>query len=419
MFEDIFMQVVHEEVLGAEIRNLARLRDEPAAEVISELRGQILDWRGFPLPELSKSIDNYEPELENFEYAFREFVRSRSADYVKLEEAADRQLNYVESGQRRIEAMRVTKEETKARWTIEPPRSAKAMSGSWLAKKMLSRRNEDPRERLDYDYQLALEQLQAERRKSADIFTAVRRIELVRWEEWRTSDHAVDLQEKMHAKFSSTVADRIRIHATSWVSQAELAGEAEASQKGEVVITASEFPNASADIRKNVFLVHGQDENTASDMRAFLRALSLEPIEWSKAKASLKQGAPYIGDIVMAGMRMSNAVLILLTPDELVDLRPELIKDSTIQSGVNYQARPNVYYEAGIADALDRDHTIIVEVGTVRPFSDVSGRHVVRFNGSQQARLDLRDVLRSVGLLVDDSGRDWISVGLFSGVASS
>ncbi|WP_167542501.1 TIR domain-containing protein [Streptomyces himastatinicus] len=308
----------------------------------------------------------------------------------------------------------MAKEEMKARMALEGAASAKERKTSWLEKfTPLRREQEDPRERADYEYQRGLEHLHQERVKVANLYSALKRIELARWEEWTESQQAIEIRKALYAQFNSSVAEAINHHAMAWVNHALSSEERKTSQKDSEMSEAGDNPRTIRGSRKKVFLIHGRHEKIASDIRTFLRALSLEPVEWSQAKSSLKQGAPYIGDIVMAGMRLSDAVVVLLTPDELVELRPELAKEVIPATAVDHQARPNVYYEAGIADALDRDHTIIVEIGTVRPFSDVSGRHVVRFNGSQQARLDLRDALRSADLLVDDSGRDWISVGSF------
>ncbi|WP_405600362.1 nucleotide-binding protein [Streptomyces sp. NBC_01410] len=168
----------------------------------------------------------------------------------------------------------------------------------------------------------------------------------------------------------------------------------------------------SAQDSRSVFLVHGQDEGTAQEMRSLLRALGLKIVDWEDAKASLKKGSPYVGDIVLEGMRLSNAVVVLFTADEDVKLRSDLAGGPNgHQKG--QQSRPNVYYEAGIADALNRDRTVLVEVGNVRKFSDDSGRHAVRFDGGINSRVTLRNALRNAGLTVDDQAHDWMREGKF------
>lgn len=164
---------------------------------------------------------------------------------------------------------------------------------------------------------------------------------------------------------------------------------------------------------RSVFLVHGRDGKTAQEMRSLLRALGLEIVDWEDAKASLEQGAPYVGDIVLEGMRLAHAVVVLFTADEDVQLRSGLAGGPD-GNEKGQQSRPNVYYEAGIADALNRDRTVLVEVGNVRKFSDNSGRHVVRFDGGSSSRFTLRNALSNVGLAVNDRAHDWLHAGSFS-----
>jgi CAP12/Pycsar effector protein, TIR domain len=68
----------------------------------------------------------------------------------------------------------------------------------------------------------------------------------------------------------------------------------------------------------------------------------------------------------MAGMRLADAVVVLATPDDLVSLRQDLTDDGDEETTIQGQVRPNVIYEAGIADALDRTRTLLVEVGRVK-----------------------------------------------------
>jgi predicted nucleotide-binding protein len=110
---------------------------------------------------------------------------------------------------------------------------------------------------------------------------------------------------------------------------------------------------------------------------------------------------------------MADAALVLFTPDDVVELRADFVRDDDGVEEIEKmgQARPNVYYEAGIADALGRDRTVLVEVGRVKSFSDAAGRHVVRYDGSPAKRNALAERLRVAGLLPDTSGSDWLSVG--------
>jgi predicted nucleotide-binding protein len=167
--------------------------------------------------------------------------------------------------------------------------------------------------------------------------------------------------------------------------------------------------------KRSVFLVHGRDTRAAKGMRMFFRALNLHVIEWEKAVLETGQAAPYIGDVIFAGMRVADAVVVLLTPDDLVRLRPDLLspEDPAHEREIRGQARANVIYEAGIADALDRSRTVLIELGEVKSLSDLSGRSVLRFDGRPSSRNKLVIHLRNAGLDPDTTGSDWLSIGDF------
>ena len=80
-------------------------------------------------------------------------------------------------------------------------------------------------------------------------------------------------------------------------------------------------PTPAADpvpgISKNVMVVYGRDQELRDDLFSFLRALKLNPIEWSEAVKATGKASPYVGDILEAAFRMAQAVVVLLSPDEL------------------------------------------------------------------------------------------------------
>ena len=66
-----------------------------------------------------------------------------------------------------------------------------------------------------------------------------------------------------------------------------------------------------------------------------------------------------------------------------------------------------------MALARDEKHTILVEIGVVRPASDLVGRNSVRFDGSSTHRNDLIERLRTTECAVSTLGSDWLRVGNF------
>lgn len=166
---------------------------------------------------------------------------------------------------------------------------------------------------------------------------------------------------------------------------------------------------------KKVFVVHGRDSRLRDDFFSFLRALSLQPIEWSEALKLTKKATPYIGEALDSAFKNAQAVIVLLTPDDEVRLSPELWKKNEDESEKTtiLQARPNVLFEAGMAFGTHADRTLLVEVGQVKAFSDVAGRHVVRLSNSPDSRNDIAERLRTSGCNVSTSGNDWLKAGDF------
>jgi predicted nucleotide-binding protein len=172
---------------------------------------------------------------------------------------------------------------------------------------------------------------------------------------------------------------------------------------------ANEIPH---DKSRKVVVIHGRDSTIRENMFQFLRSLELSPIEWGTAVQSTGCGAPYTGEVVDALFSNAQAIVVILTPDEHVELKPELqSEDHADNSG--WQPRPNVYIETGMALARDEAHTILVQIGFIRQASDLIGRNHIHFDGSPTHRHDLAERLRTAGCAISTSGSDWLRVGNF------
>ena len=147
-------------------------------------------------------------------------------------------------------------------------------------------------------------------------------------------------------------------------------------------------------------------------MFAFLRALGLQPIEWEEAIEMTGEASPYIGTVLDTAFANAQAVVVLLTPDEVTYLRSEYSDgDDDPEAEPAAQARPNVLFEAGMAMGRDAKRTVLVELGHLRPFSDVVGRHAVRLLDTPAKRKALAQRLRTAGCAVNTSGDDWLQAG--------
>lgn len=159
-------------------------------------------------------------------------------------------------------------------------------------------------------------------------------------------------------------------------------------------------PNAFRNLKRRVFLVHGRDIATRDALVQLMQALDLRVTDWDDAAAATGTATPYTGDVVRAGMEMSDAVVVLLTPDDLGQVAPHFElpgerREETVPCG---QPRMNVIFEAGMAMAFNRHGTVLVEVGQLRPFTDTEGLNVVRW--------DLRTLLRAINSRRDSKPQD-------------
>lgn len=164
-----------------------------------------------------------------------------------------------------------------------------------------------------------------------------------------------------------------------------------------------------------VFVVHGRNKKIRDSLFSFLRAIGLHPIEWSQAVIATGKPAPYVGEILDVAFSKACAVVVLMTPDDEACLREEFRNhnDPVYELELTGQARQNVIFEAGMAMGRCPLRTVLVEVGTLRPFSDIGGRHVIRLEDTTQGRQELAQRLRSAGCLVNLDGTDWHTVGQF------
>ena len=169
----------------------------------------------------------------------------------------------------------------------------------------------------------------------------------------------------------------------------------------------------STEKARNVVVVHGRDLRLRDSMFEFLRSVHLQPVEWNEAVRRTGRAAPYTGEVVDALFQDAQAIVVIMSPDEHVELRTGLQSEDSVDNS-GWQPRPNVFVEAGMALARDEDHTVLVEIGTVRNASDLVGRNSVRFDGSSTRRHDLIERLRTAGCAISTVGNDWLRVGDFT-----
>jgi predicted nucleotide-binding protein/DNA-binding MarR family transcriptional regulator len=168
---------------------------------------------------------------------------------------------------------------------------------------------------------------------------------------------------------------------------------------------------------KKVFVVHGRNEQARKALFDFLRSIGLQPLEWSQALSTSGKGAPFVGEVLDSAFSQVRAVVVLLTGDDLAMLAPGFHEpdDPDAEKRPIPQPRPNVLFEAGMAFGRHPRETILVQLGTLRSFSDIAGRHVVRITNAVASRQDLANRLKAAGCSIELSGFDWHTTGDFDG----
>lgn len=164
---------------------------------------------------------------------------------------------------------------------------------------------------------------------------------------------------------------------------------------------------------RKVFIVHGRNTKARDAMRVLLLNLGLQPIHWSEAEKATGKPSPFTFDIVQKGFAMAQAVVVLLTPDEIATMKPAL-RSEPADHNQREQPRPNVLFEAGMA-FMQPDRAVLVEFGPVLHASDLDGINTVRLTRpvSAQHRAQIRDRLIAAKCSVADTGHAWMDAGDF------
>lgn len=182
-----------------------------------------------------------------------------------------------------------------------------------------------------------------------------------------------------------------------------------------VQFVANSGPGPSKRGPRVVFVVHGRNIELRNSMFSLLRAIGLEPLEWNEAVQATGKPSPYVGEILDTAFAIAQAIVVVFSPDDEAQLRESLRgpNEPLHETQLTPQARPNVIFEAGMAMGRDANRTVLVEIGELRPFSDLGGRHVLRLNNTTQRRQELAQRLQSAGCAVNTAGTDWHTTGNF------
>jgi predicted nucleotide-binding protein len=181
-----------------------------------------------------------------------------------------------------------------------------------------------------------------------------------------------------------------------------VARSAEADEGGRIMFATN---------RKLVMVIYGHDKEANDALFDWLRAIGLQPQEWSQVIRAAGSASPYIGQALERAFSNAQAVVAFFTPDERVLARSA---SSTDLSAWRMQARPNVLIEAGMALTTHPDRTVLVMLGDQQLPSDLAGRHYVRLSRTSAAPLhDLTGRLEQAGCDTDTTGTAWLDPARF------
>jgi predicted nucleotide-binding protein len=161
---------------------------------------------------------------------------------------------------------------------------------------------------------------------------------------------------------------------------------------------------------RKIAVMHGRDEAARRVVFDLLRRIGLEPLEWNELIHLTGAAAPYNGEAVAAAFEAAQAVVVLLTPDDVGFLHPGLHGDREREDdrAPTGQARLNVLVEAGMALQSHPSRTVLVEIGRTREISDLAGRNTIRLDGSSEKFHSFAERLEDAGCPVRLSGNDWL-----------
>ena len=221
----------------------------------------------------------------------------------------------------------------------------------------------------------------------------------------RGSQESLDLYESLDRDLKSSKAS----------SPKPSAAPKQFSRPGTTSSAAAPSHEQAATAKRYVFVVRGRDQKAYEALAKFLRTLDLRIVTWDEATRGVGGGTPHTLDIVRSGIEMSDAVIVLMTPDDLAKVKPEFIQSTDDPREERYtgQARQNVVFEAGWAMALNQNAVVLVRVGDVRNLSDVDGLNYVNLTNDLSARKTLIVRLKNCGLEVEDSDDEWRTAGDF------
>ena len=171
---------------------------------------------------------------------------------------------------------------------------------------------------------------------------------------------------------------------------------------------------------QSVYVIYGRNIAIRDAMYDFLDALGLQLITKEAVVHRLK-GSPFAANILNTTFESAQAIIVLFTTEEYARLRRELRKPGKRKEEEEFRPQPSLdqIFEAGYALGRFSKRTILLQIGQVELFSDLDGRHMPNFTGTEDERRNLIDRLRGMGCTLQIDESRWRSAGNFQPLPSS
>ena len=166
---------------------------------------------------------------------------------------------------------------------------------------------------------------------------------------------------------------------------------------------------------RDVFVIHGRNLKIQNSIFKFLESLDLHPISFEEAKQKTGKGTPYNLEILKEAITTDVSIIALFTPDDIAFMNPYFHKEGDVDKEKipMGQVRQNVIFETGFAFAINPKRTILIRFGNVREYSDISGLNYFFFEDTQEKRIELMNLLKSIGCPIREKP-NYLTVGDFT-----
>lgn len=164
---------------------------------------------------------------------------------------------------------------------------------------------------------------------------------------------------------------------------------------------------------KKVFVVSGRNEKLRISIFNLLRALKLEPMEWMDVISSTGHPDAYIHEAIKKSMDDAGAVIVIMAPEEEATLLKKFQSEPGDEK-TYFQSRPNVIFEAGLALGLKEEKTLILQFGESRIFTDILGKHILKYAGKKK-EIEFKNALLQklqIAGCTCDAGSDYYKISI-------